>query len=260
MHSTFLVEADKVQWGVGKPTNCPVTRMSNSSCDPSQGSTMSRRILCVFRVSQQTSTTENQRLGMEEHICAMPVKPHELHITASNWRKPIPEMTQLMLDIHEKKWDEIHFWSVCRAGRNHHYDVNLWESAKDNDVLLRFIADDLRSDRQGDDEKFYDESITAFKERRRISERTKRGIARVRRQRALRGEPDPFHGRKKGDLWVRTRKAIPTILALLRAGFSVLRISKDLKMDRRTITQVKNAPIEKLRELTKNPKLEPWKD
>ena len=129
------------------------------------------RTLVVYRVSKKSSTTENQKYGLDDYITSLPYLPSVIDITATNWRKPIPEMEQLLVSIRSGVYDEVVFWTVDRTGRRHEWDVNFWSLCRKHGVLLRFIADGLRSDRADDDLEFHDRSIRAERERRQMRKR-----------------------------------------------------------------------------------------
>jgi len=136
------------------------------------------RIAVIYRVSNSQSTTENQKFGLDLHVRSLPYDPSIIDITASNWKRPIKELEQLVSDIKAAKLDEVHFWAVDRTGRKHDWDVAFWNTCVKHNVLLWYIGDDLRSDRPKDRTKFYRKSVDAEEERDQISERTKLSFSR----------------------------------------------------------------------------------
>ena len=90
---------------------------------------------------EESAPTENQKYGLDDYITSLPYLPSVIDITATNWRKPIPEMEQLLVSIRSGVYDEVVFWTVDRTGRRHEWDVNFWALCRKHGVLLRFIAD-----------------------------------------------------------------------------------------------------------------------
>jgi DNA invertase Pin-like site-specific DNA recombinase len=131
------------------------------------------RTLVIFRVSNNSSTTLNQKFGLDRLLATMEFEPAVIDIQASNWKRPIPEFTQLMKDIEANKYDEIILWKTDRLGRNHTYDVKLWDLCKEHNIRLKFIEDRIDSFEAKDENRFLQLSLDAKVERDRISERTK---------------------------------------------------------------------------------------
>lgn len=237
----------------------------NNAIQPRQTEVMScmdgvKRTLIVFRVSHRASTTENQAYAMERHIKNLGYKPTVISLTASNWKKPIKEMTEILRQVRNKQWDEIHLWRVDRTGRSHKYDCDLWHACEESGTIIHFLEEDLRSDRQEDRIKFYRLSVDAEEERLRISKRTKLGIARSRAAAAASGLPDPVQGKKKGVRWGKVKEKIRSILNDLRAGTSIRRIARAFEIHQRTVASIKNTPIAVLRRQTGDNTLQDWRE
>lgn len=219
---------------------------------------MVKRTVIVFRVSNNKSTTENQAYAMEKHIRGLGYIPTIRSFIASSWKKPIKEMTQLEDEIKQDMWDEIHLWRVDRTGRNHHFDVNLWELCKRKGVLLWYIDEDFKSNREDDEDHFHEASLQGAKERKLISKRTKIGIARLREACRRTGQPDPFKGKRQGCRSQKVIDQISTVLDLLRLGYGAKRIGKQLHINPSTVRSIRDTPIAELRCQTGMPKLRPW--
>lgn len=150
------------------------------------------RTRVIYRISDKSSTTANQRFGLDRHVRGLGYTPDIIDIKATNWTRPIPEMEQLKRDIANGMLDEVHFWAVDRAGRDHHYDVDLWKLCVKHEVLLWFIGDDVRSDRYDDEETFNDLSLKGWKERRQISKRTKLAFRRTKAEWVAKTFPNAY--------------------------------------------------------------------
>lgn len=261
MHRSFCrVHPEEPDW---TPNSLPPTMNGAACSSPCEGLHAEMKVeeirsLLIYRVSKRKSTTENQQYAMEAYKRSLGHPVVERHICGTSWKKAIPQMQTLLEEIEKGRWKDISLWRVDRTGRNHEYDVKLWNLCVRRGVLLWYIDDDLRTDRPDDDLTFYEESVAAQKEHRKISKRTREGIARTRAKAKAQGRPDPFRGKQKGSLGARTKAIIPEVLALLKAGFKAYKISDTVNMNRATVTMIKNMPIEELRRKTGNPKLEPW--
>lgn len=260
MSQTIVVPASQVKFGLEISTEKSVLAETIEPSPIMTKKQKNKRILVVFRVSNQDLTTKNQEKAMEKHIADMLTPPAIRHITGSTWKKAIPEMTTLLHEVEQKQWDEIHFWRVCRTGRNHLYDVKLFDACIRNNVVLRFVDDNLRSDVDQDRLMFNMRSTIAEYERLLISKRTKEGIARKRAERKAKGLRDTFNGKKKGNRWGKTLKAIPLILDCLRAGHSMRRIASVTGLNQRTVMNIRDTPIVSLRKQTGNKTLTNWKE
>lgn len=259
MTHTLQVHADQVQFGLGNYQSMEKKERSVES-EPERSMTHeNRRILCVLRVSNESLTTKNQLHAMRDEIAKLPVTPTIRHITATNWRRAIPEMEDLLAEIQQDRWDEVWFWRVCRAGRNHEFDVQLWNRCCEHDVNLRFLANGLSTERTQDRLMFNLLSATADYEREVLSYRTREGIARYRADLAARKVKDTFGGSKKGRIIGKTRDAIPAILGLASLDFSHRKIAAQLKQNPKTILKILNMPIEDLRAATGDSKLQDWR-
>jgi DNA invertase Pin-like site-specific DNA recombinase len=217
------------------------------------------RTLVVLRVSHQSSTTETQLFGMQEYIDSLAYKPAIWQFTASNWRKAIPEMVELVKDIEKGKWKEVVLWKVDRCGRDHEYDVDLWKACRRNKVVLRFIEDDIINTREDDDIAFHYASLEGMKYRRQLSKATKLGIARLRARCAKQGLPDPFIGKTKGCLWTTTKEAIPGVVAMFHMGLTNYKIRKAARIGYQQIAKLRHMPIEELRRQSGDTSLKDWR-
>src|SRR5262249_28820657 len=135
-----------------------------------------------------------------------------------------------------------------------------WNLCVKHGVVLRYIDEHLSSDRPDDRESFYYQSVAAERERRLISKRTREGIARVRATAKAKGTPDPWTGRKKCSFGQRTKELMADILLDLHNGVSVRRISNRYNVNRWTVNNIKEMPIEQIRDKCKNPKLRDWRE
>ena len=259
MNHTLQVHADQVQFGLGNYQSMETKERSEKTEPERSMSSENKRTLVVLRVSAESLTTKNQLHAMRDEIAKLPVKPTIRHITGTNWRKSIPEMEALLDEIKQDRWSEVWFLRVCRAGRNHKFDVTLWELCVSHGVNLRFIANNLSTLRNQDRLMFNMLSSVADWERVVHADRTKEGIARYRAENTARKVKDEFGGSKPGRIIGKTRDAIPAILGLASLGFSHRKIAAQLHHNPKTILRILNLPIEELRSLTGNSKLQDWR-
>ena len=203
-------------------------------------SSTSNRTLCVFRVSKDGLVLENQRLGVSAYVDKLPEKPQELHIVGSTFKKKIPELEQLLRDVRAGKFDELVFYSVCRTGRDHLYDVMLWRTCEETGTRLRYIANGIDSHEPNSKIIFNFLSTMGEVERENISMRTKAGIRRAKQQAADRGEALDWHcGKPRGCLSHDTLKHLKHIRIMLGNDCSFREIAEVYHVSFSTIRKIK---------------------
>lgn len=212
------------------------------SCSP-------KRTVCVYRVSKKELWTENQQNAMSDFRkqSATDGTISEKHIVGSSWKKQIPEINELILEIEAGRWTEVVFWRVCRSGRNHEMDCKLWNTCVKHGVTLRYLDDRLSSDNEDNRTFFYMLSIMAERERLNTSKRTKDGLRwRMEKYRKENPGKQLLIGKKKGDMWHQTVKAIPAVRALLTAGMSYRYIEEQTGVASHTISKIKKMTDEEV--------------
>ena len=194
-----------------------------------------KRTVVYLRVSKRKSTTENQKVAMEAHLASLQGQDVTvLEETGSSLRRRLPILSELMDQVRRGEVSEIHMWRVCRAGRDHGNDVQLWNLCVEKGVRLFFVSDHIDSRNEDDREWFYMQSIMAERERRLIGKRVKEAFERMRRQGTYRRPP----GRVPGSFNREVEAKIPTVLLLKQNGYSSRRICRELDLSWRTLKHI----------------------
>src|ERR1700677_1142960 len=209
--------------------------------DPNLGdSLMSERTLVVYRVSRKDSTTKNQKFALDEFVKSLPIAPQTLDIQGSNWRRPIPEMENLMKEVKAGKWDMIVLWRTDRIGRRPLFDLQLWEECRKVGCVLWLLEPDLRSDRDEDEVAYAEQSVAGRKEQKLISTRVRTATARIREEVANGTAKWKWVGRKGGAHGRKVMEKMKTIVTALKGGASIRQLMKELGFAQKTLQRIRD--------------------